>query len=224
MTMSPASSLPQFRSIHTTQKELLSQHELYLKQHPEISQISSDYLKMLLQRKPDDVYQFTRDYFAMFLSEEQLREVHKNAANEDQPKATESIAEQQQRKEDVREDEGGASKRVKLEEDAVAQSADPVETPAAAASPTAESSSSAAVVVEDATSTNEDVTPVAELVDAGVAAEVTDVATDEPVASDVPVEVANDIIAEALATPATDVTSADTTSEPPKTEAQEESQ
>jgi hypothetical protein len=50
------------------QERLAADHEEYLRKHPEVRQISADYLKAAMYRRPDDLYQFTRDYFKMFQS------------------------------------------------------------------------------------------------------------------------------------------------------------
>uniref|UniRef100_A0A3Q3XI39 Ciliogenesis-associated TTC17-interacting protein n=1 Tax=Mola mola TaxID=94237 RepID=A0A3Q3XI39_MOLML len=47
-------------------EELKEDHALYLRENPEISALISDFLHFLLLRKPDDVFQFARDYFLPF--------------------------------------------------------------------------------------------------------------------------------------------------------------
>lgn len=47
-------------------EELKADHTLYLRQHPEIRALISDFLQFLLLRKPDDVFQFAREYFLPF--------------------------------------------------------------------------------------------------------------------------------------------------------------
>lgn len=47
-------------------EELKAAHTLYLRQHPEIRALISDFLQFLLLRKPDDVFQFAREYFLPF--------------------------------------------------------------------------------------------------------------------------------------------------------------
>lgn len=47
-------------------EELRADHTLYLRQHPEIRALISDFLQFLLLRKPDDVFQFAREYFLPF--------------------------------------------------------------------------------------------------------------------------------------------------------------
>ncbi|XP_074545058.1 ciliogenesis-associated TTC17-interacting protein isoform X2 [Halichoeres trimaculatus] len=42
---------------------LKADHASYLRQHPEIRALISDFLKLLLLKKPDDVIQFAREYF-----------------------------------------------------------------------------------------------------------------------------------------------------------------
>ncbi|XP_038574572.1 ciliogenesis-associated TTC17-interacting protein [Micropterus salmoides] len=49
-------------------EELKADHASYLRQHPEIRALISDFLQFLLLRKPDDVFQFARDYFLPFAS------------------------------------------------------------------------------------------------------------------------------------------------------------
>ncbi|XP_040911412.1 ciliogenesis-associated TTC17-interacting protein [Toxotes jaculatrix] len=49
-------------------EELKADHASYLRQHPEIRALISDFLQFLLLRKPDDVFQFAREYFLPFAS------------------------------------------------------------------------------------------------------------------------------------------------------------
>ncbi|KAK1879085.1 Ciliogenesis-associated TTC17-interacting protein [Dissostichus eleginoides] len=49
-------------------EELKADHASYLRQHPEIRALISDFLQFLLLRKPDDIFQFARDYFIPFAS------------------------------------------------------------------------------------------------------------------------------------------------------------
>ncbi|XP_020505632.2 ciliogenesis-associated TTC17-interacting protein [Labrus bergylta] len=49
-------------------EELKANHTSYLRQHPEIRALISDFLQFLLLRKPDDVVQFAREYFLPFAS------------------------------------------------------------------------------------------------------------------------------------------------------------
>lgn len=51
------------------QEELKADHASYLRQHPEIRALISDFLQFLLLRKPDDVFQFAREYFLPFASQ-----------------------------------------------------------------------------------------------------------------------------------------------------------
>ncbi|TKS80239.1 Ciliogenesis-associated TTC17-interacting protein [Collichthys lucidus] len=44
-------------------EELKADNASYLRQHPEIRALISDFLQFLLLRKPDDVFQFAREYF-----------------------------------------------------------------------------------------------------------------------------------------------------------------
>uniref|UniRef100_A0A1A7WN50 Ciliogenesis-associated TTC17-interacting protein n=2 Tax=Iconisemion striatum TaxID=60296 RepID=A0A1A7WN50_9TELE len=47
-------------------EELKADHASYLRQHPEIRALLSDFLLSLLLRKPDNVFQFAREYFLPF--------------------------------------------------------------------------------------------------------------------------------------------------------------
>ncbi|XP_068594319.1 ciliogenesis-associated TTC17-interacting protein isoform X1 [Cebidichthys violaceus] len=49
-------------------EELKADHASYLRQHPEIRALISDFLQFLLLRKPNDVFQFAREYFLPFES------------------------------------------------------------------------------------------------------------------------------------------------------------
>ncbi|XP_070775739.1 ciliogenesis-associated TTC17-interacting protein [Enoplosus armatus] len=49
-------------------EELKADHASYLRQHPEVRALISDFLQFLLLRKPDDVFQFAREYFLPFAS------------------------------------------------------------------------------------------------------------------------------------------------------------
>ncbi|XP_030608288.1 ciliogenesis-associated TTC17-interacting protein isoform X2 [Archocentrus centrarchus] len=49
-------------------EELKADHSSYLRKHPEIRALVSDFLQLLLLRKPDDVFLFTRQYFTSFVS------------------------------------------------------------------------------------------------------------------------------------------------------------
>ncbi|XP_034559178.1 ciliogenesis-associated TTC17-interacting protein [Notolabrus celidotus] len=49
-------------------EELKANHASYLRQHPEVHALISDFLQFLLLRKPDDVIQFAREYFLPFAS------------------------------------------------------------------------------------------------------------------------------------------------------------
>ncbi|KAJ0041675.1 hypothetical protein NL108_008521, partial [Boleophthalmus pectinirostris] len=54
----------QMRSKFLDRKEELKvDHASYLRRHPEIQALISDFLQFLLLRKPDDVFQFAREYF-----------------------------------------------------------------------------------------------------------------------------------------------------------------
>ncbi|KAF6718383.1 Ciliogenesis-associated TTC17-interacting protein [Oryzias melastigma] len=46
-------------------KELKEEYALYLRQHPEIRALISDFMQLLLLRKPENVYQFAKEYFSL---------------------------------------------------------------------------------------------------------------------------------------------------------------
>lgn len=50
------------------QEELKADHASYLKEHPEVRALLSDFMQFLLLRKPDDVFQSAREYFGPFAS------------------------------------------------------------------------------------------------------------------------------------------------------------
>uniref|UniRef100_A0A3Q4HE22 Ciliogenesis-associated TTC17-interacting protein n=1 Tax=Neolamprologus brichardi TaxID=32507 RepID=A0A3Q4HE22_NEOBR len=52
----------------TDHLKLKADHSSYLRQHPEIRALISDFLQLLLLRKPDDVFLFAREYFTPFAS------------------------------------------------------------------------------------------------------------------------------------------------------------
>ncbi|KAM6948211.1 ciliogenesis-associated TTC17-interacting protein [Aplochiton taeniatus] len=49
-------------------EELKADHASYLRQHPELRALMADFLQFLLLRKPNDVFQFAREYFLPFSS------------------------------------------------------------------------------------------------------------------------------------------------------------
>lgn len=49
-------------------EELKADHASYLRKHPEIRALISDFLQFLLLRKPDDIFQFAKEYFLPFAS------------------------------------------------------------------------------------------------------------------------------------------------------------
>ena len=48
----------------TVQRNLVASHKTYLLQHPELKSLMADYTQLLLLRKPENVYEFTKDYFS----------------------------------------------------------------------------------------------------------------------------------------------------------------
>lgn len=57
-------------------EELKADHASYLRRHPEIRALISDFLQFLLLRKPDDVFLFARDYFLPFAAHQQSKVTH----------------------------------------------------------------------------------------------------------------------------------------------------
>uniref|UniRef100_A0A3Q2XP82 Ciliogenesis-associated TTC17-interacting protein n=1 Tax=Hippocampus comes TaxID=109280 RepID=A0A3Q2XP82_HIPCM len=53
-------------------EELKADHASYLRAHPEIRALISDFLQFLLLKKPNDVFQFAREYFLPFTSNTSL--------------------------------------------------------------------------------------------------------------------------------------------------------
>ncbi|KAJ8324384.1 hypothetical protein QVD99_002416 [Batrachochytrium dendrobatidis] len=47
----------------TRKTEISASHSQYINEHPELKAFMSDYLQFLLHRKPQDVYQFTLEYY-----------------------------------------------------------------------------------------------------------------------------------------------------------------
>ncbi|XP_077580299.1 ciliogenesis-associated TTC17-interacting protein isoform X2 [Stigmatopora nigra] len=63
----------QMRSKFLDRKEdLKADHASYLKANPEIRALISDFLQFLLLKKPDDVFEFAREYFLPFTSDTNL--------------------------------------------------------------------------------------------------------------------------------------------------------
>ena len=46
------------------QEELIDEHNTYIRRHPELQAILADFLQFLLLRKPDDIFDFAKDFFA----------------------------------------------------------------------------------------------------------------------------------------------------------------
>ncbi len=49
---------------YVSQTALTAAHKTYLSQHPELRNLMTDYIQLILQRKPDDVFAFTKEYFS----------------------------------------------------------------------------------------------------------------------------------------------------------------
>lgn len=58
---------PELRNYYVDIKQTLSSdYTQYIKEHPEIRQLMNDYMSSLLLHKPENVFAFTKDYFAFF--------------------------------------------------------------------------------------------------------------------------------------------------------------
>ena len=57
-------SLEYIADFEDRQESFATLHKKYLESHPEIRSFLSDYMQLLLHRKPEDVYKFTTEYFA----------------------------------------------------------------------------------------------------------------------------------------------------------------
>lgn len=55
-----------FTYFHQTKDALTEEHKQYLLAHPEIRQLLQDFMSKLLLKKPDDVYEFSNEYFSYF--------------------------------------------------------------------------------------------------------------------------------------------------------------
>ena len=45
------------------QEELIDDHNSYIRRHPELHALLADFLQFVLLRKPDDVFEFAKDFF-----------------------------------------------------------------------------------------------------------------------------------------------------------------
>ena len=58
---------PELRNYYVDIKQSIQKdYAEYIGKHPEIRQLMNDYMSSLLLHKPENVYKFTRDYFAFF--------------------------------------------------------------------------------------------------------------------------------------------------------------
>ncbi|XP_063789994.1 ciliogenesis-associated TTC17-interacting protein isoform X2 [Pseudophryne corroboree] len=55
-------------------EELISEHETYLRRHPEIKILLGDFMQFLLLRKPDDIIAFAADFFHPFSPAQEHRD------------------------------------------------------------------------------------------------------------------------------------------------------
>ncbi|XP_044160009.1 ciliogenesis-associated TTC17-interacting protein [Bufo gargarizans] len=61
-------------------EELLSDHETYLRRHPEIKALLGDFMQFLLLRKPEDVITFAAEFFGPFSSAQERGETFRSSA------------------------------------------------------------------------------------------------------------------------------------------------
>ena len=67
---------PELQNFYTTVKEgIKTDHQKYIKEHPEIRQLVNDYFSALLLHKPDNVYDFSKKYFAFFNKQKEGEEL-----------------------------------------------------------------------------------------------------------------------------------------------------
>ncbi|EGD76000.1 hypothetical protein PTSG_00707 [Salpingoeca rosetta] len=59
--------------------ELKEEQHAYVTAHPELKHLVSDFLQHIIVRKPDDVYQAAKDYFAQFREDEDEDEAEDEA-------------------------------------------------------------------------------------------------------------------------------------------------
>ena len=61
---------PELRNYYVDIKQSIQQdYSQYIGSHPEIRQLLNDFMSSLLLHKPENVYKFTKDYFAFFNKE-----------------------------------------------------------------------------------------------------------------------------------------------------------
>ncbi|KAG8547952.1 hypothetical protein GDO81_027060, partial [Engystomops pustulosus] len=60
-------------------EELLSDHETYLRRHPELKALLGDFMQFLLLRKPEDVVTFAAEFFGSFSSAQERSETFRSS-------------------------------------------------------------------------------------------------------------------------------------------------
>ncbi|KAM3916631.1 ciliogenesis-associated TTC17-interacting protein [Leptodactylus fuscus] len=60
-------------------EELLSDHETYLRRHPEVKALLADFMQFLLLRKPEDVVAFAAEFFGPFSSTQERSETFRSS-------------------------------------------------------------------------------------------------------------------------------------------------
>eukprot|EP00441_Pelagodinium_beii_P042254 CAMPEP_0197647488 /NCGR_PEP_ID=MMETSP1338-20131121/25532_1 /TAXON_ID=43686 ORGANISM="Pelagodinium beii, Strain RCC1491" /NCGR_SAMPLE_ID=MMETSP1338 /ASSEMBLY_ACC=CAM_ASM_000754 /LENGTH=76 /DNA_ID=CAMNT_0043221299 /DNA_START=61 /DNA_END=291 /DNA_ORIENTATION=+ len=56
----------QQEKLELREEELLQEHSAYLEQHPELRQVLNDFMSSVLLHRPEQVFEFTREYFTAF--------------------------------------------------------------------------------------------------------------------------------------------------------------
>ena len=51
-----------------TKGELKSNYDVYLEKHPEVNQLLNDFVSSLLLKKPENIFDFAKDYFSFYNS------------------------------------------------------------------------------------------------------------------------------------------------------------
>mmetsp|Transcript_44915 Transcript_44915/g.100997 ORF Transcript_44915/g.100997 Transcript_44915/m.100997 type:complete len:89 (-) Transcript_44915:142-408(-) len=60
----------QQEKLELREEELRQEHTKYLEQHPELRQVLNDFMSSVLLHRPDQVFEFARQYFSAFKQSE----------------------------------------------------------------------------------------------------------------------------------------------------------
>mmetsp|Transcript_662 Transcript_662/g.1202 ORF Transcript_662/g.1202 Transcript_662/m.1202 type:complete len:81 (-) Transcript_662:22-264(-) len=56
----------QQEKLELREEELRQEHTTYLEQHPELRQVLNDFMSSVLLHRPDQVFEFAKEYFTAF--------------------------------------------------------------------------------------------------------------------------------------------------------------